>query len=277
MIKRAILAIASAVALFLPLANAEAQQRRWEDWRPDNRTDWDLLGSTQIGTRIERDAIDIGRREGRFSSIGFTVTGGDARVEELKIFYGGGESDVLRVGEVFKAGSRSRPIDLPGRAAFIQRIEIAYRAFGPVKIDFFGEKRREAQWQNLGCKGVGFLDANDVIRVGRREGAFSAIKLQVSDAKLRLNRIRVVFGDGTAQSFDVRSVIPAGAETRPIDLDGRRRVIERVDLDYLPSISLKRSSNVCVLALEGRGGPGAGPGFGDRGDRGDRGDWRDRR
>jgi hypothetical protein len=272
MLRRFVFAIAAAVAVLAPLSSAEAQRTR-DDWRPDNRTDWELLGSAQIGTRLERDVIDVGRREGRFQSIGFTVSNGDARIETLKIVYGGGASEELPVREVFKSGTRSRPIDLAGRGgAFIERIEIMYRAFGPVKIDFFGEKRREAQWQNLGCKGVGFLDAKDVIRVGRREGAFSAIKLQVSDAKLRLQRLRVVFADGGSQTYDVRSVIPAGAETRPLDLDGRRRVIERVDLDYLPSISLKRNSTVCVLALEGRGGPGSGPGFGGDRDR----DYRDR-
>jgi hypothetical protein len=256
------MAIASAIAfVVVPLAGAEAQRGR-DDWRPDNRTDWELLGTAEIGTRIERDVIQVGRREGRFSSIGFTVEGSDVRIEDLRIVYGGGGgADELRVREVIKAGTRSRPIELPGRGQFIERIEIAYRSQGAVKISFYGEKRREprAQWEQLGCKGVGFLDANDVIRVGRREGAFSAIKLQVSDAKLRLQRLRVVFGDGSAQTFDVRSVIPAGSETRAIDLDGRRRIIDRIELDYLPSISLKKSSVVCVLALEGgRGGPGPG-------------------
>lgn len=261
--KRVLLAIVSAVALLMPLTSAEAQ-RRWEDWKPDNRTDWDLLGTAQIGTRVERDTIDVGRREGRFSSIGFTVTGGDARVEELKIYYGGGESDVLRVGEVYKAGSRSRPIDLPGRGSFIQRIEIAYRAFGPVKIDFYGEKRREARWDVLGCQRVGFLETKDVVRVGRREGAFRAIKLQVKDATLRLNKVRVVFGDRSTQTFDVRAAIPKNSETHALDLDGRRRIIERIELEYIPSLNLKKGPEVCVLATEGGGGPGFGPGPGRR-------------
>lgn len=272
MIKRALLAIASAVALLLPLAHAEAQQRRWEDWKPDNRTDWELLGSSEIGTRLERDVIQVGRREGRFSSVGFTVRGNDVRIEDLTIVYAGGRTDQLRVREVLKDGSRSRPIDLPGRGSAIERIEIAYRSSGPVRIDFYGEKIRQmARWEQLGCQRVGFLDTKDSIRVGRREGAFRAIKLQVQDSPLRLSRLRVVFGDRDVQTFDVRSAIPPGAETRPIDLDGRRRVIERIDLEYLPSISLKRGAQVCVLAMEG--GPG-GPGFGGGGDR----DWgRDRR
>lgn len=254
--KRLVVAVASAIAFFMPLASAEAQRGR-DDWRPDNRADWELLGTAQIGTRLERDVIEVGRREGRFRSLGFTVTGGDARVEDLKIIYAGGDSEDLRVREVFKAGTRSRPIDLGGRGgAFIQRIEITYRAFGPVKIEFYGEKRREAKWEQLGCQRVGFLETKDVIRVGKREGAFRALKLTVSDATLRLNRVRVVFGDRSTQTLDVRSAIRAGSETRPIDLDGRRRTIERIELDYLPTINLKRGPQVCVLAIEEGGGPG---------------------
>ncbi len=260
MSKRTLLAVLSAIALLIPLASAEAQRGR-DDWRPDNRTDWELLGKAEIGVRLQQDVIEVGRREGRFSSVGFTVNGGDVRIENLKIVYVGGEVDDVPVRDFFKAGTRSRPIDLPGRGSFIQRIEVTYRAPGPVRIEFYGEKRREPTWAELGCKSVGFLETNDVIRVGRREGAFSAVKLTVSDSKLRLQRLRIVFADGSAQTYDVRSVIPAGAETRALDLDGRRRIIERIELDYLPSISLKRPSRVCVLAIEGRGGPG-GPGGG---------------
>lgn len=254
--RRFLFAIATVVGCFLPLAAADAQRSR-DDWRPDNRNEWELLGSAQIGTRVERDVIEVGRREGRFRTIGFSVDGGDARIEGLKIVYTGGEADDVKVGEVYKAGTRSRPIDLPGRGQFIQRIEVTYRAFGPVKINFYGEKRNvppPPAWTQLGCHNVGFLDSKDTIRVGRREGAFRAIKLLVSESKLRLQRVRVVFGDGGVQSLDVRAVIPEGAETHPIDLDGRRRVIERIDLEYLPSISLKRGARVCVLALEGPGG-----------------------
>lgn len=272
MLARSWVVVALAIAFFaMPVTNADAQRGR-EDWRPDDRSDWELLGSAEIGTRLERDVIQVGRREGRFGAIGFTVEGSDVRIETLRIVYGDGTADELRVRELVKAGTRSRPIDLPGRGQVIERIEISYRSPGAVKIAFYGERRRgrpEARWEELGCKSVGFLDAQDVIRVGRREGAFAAIKLQVAEAKLRLKRLRVVFGDGEAQTFDVRSVIPAGAETRPLDLDGRRRVIDRIELEYLPSISLKRSSRVCVLALEGgRGGPGGRDNDGDR--------WRER-
>src|SRR3990170_5848652 len=142
MLKRAFCAIAYAIAFFIPFASAEAQRGR-DDWRPDNRTEWELLGSAEIGTRLERDVIEVGRREGRFKSLGFTVRGSDVRIEDLRVVYVGGEADELRIREVLKDGTRSRPIDLPGRGQFIQRIEVTYRTPGPVRIEFYGEKRRE--------------------------------------------------------------------------------------------------------------------------------------
>lgn len=269
----------TALAVLIPLSAAEAQQRTRDDWRPENRTEWELLGAAEIGTRLERDVIPVGRQEGRFRSVGFTVTGNDVRIEEIAIVYAGGEIDRLPVREFFRDGTRSRPIDLPGRAQFIERIEVTYRSPGAVRIEFFGERRKEPKWDTLGCQDVRFFESNDVIRVGRREGAFSALKLQVSNATLRLLRLRIVFGDGSTQTLDVRSAIPAGTETTPIDLDGRRRIIDRIDLEYIPSLRLKRGARVCVLAIEGfgrrgfDGGPGRGPdrGPGDRGD-----DWRAR-
>src|SRR5690606_3994740 len=59
MSKKSFLAIACAIAVLVPLASAEAQRGR-DDWRPDNRTDWEPLGSAQIGTRLERDVIEVG-------------------------------------------------------------------------------------------------------------------------------------------------------------------------------------------------------------------------
>ncbi|MFN0219476.1 MAG: hypothetical protein ACKVP4_11760 [Hyphomicrobium sp.] len=241
---------------------AMAQQRTRDDWRPDRRGDWESLGAAEIGTRLERDVIPVSSGEGPFRAIGFTVNGNDVRIEDVKVIYRNGETQDLRVREAFRNGSRSRPIDLYGRGRRIDRIEVLYRSQGPVKIEFYGERGRgggdqESRWEDLGCQRVGFLDDNDVIRVGRREGRFRALKLRVADEKLRLVSMKVVFENGGSQAFNVGTVIPAGAETYPVDLDGRNRAIDRIELKYLPQISLKRGASVCVLGFEGD----------DRGDR----------
>ena len=86
-----------------------------------------------------------------------------------------------------------------------------YRSQGPVKIEFYGERGRgggdqESRWEELGCQRVGFLDDNDVIRVGRREGRFRALKLRVADEKLRLVSMKVVGGAMAATQANIAAI-----------------------------------------------------------------------
>ncbi len=248
MSRRALTLIAAIAAIITPFAAADAGPRSRDDWRPEDRTKWEQIGGAEIGNRLESVEIEVGRREGRFKAIGFTVRGNDVRIEDIKVYYGGGVVETLSVRDVVRDGTRSAPIDLPGREQFIHRLVVSYRSMGPVRLEFYGE---QFQWEELGCQTVGFLDPRDVIRVGKREGTFRAIKLKVSDAPLRLERLRVVFGDQTAQGFDVRSALPPGSESRPLDLRGDVRYIDRIELDYLPSISTRRGARVCVLGNQG--------------------------
>ncbi|MGQ0674296.1 MAG: hypothetical protein ACT4N2_15660 [Hyphomicrobium sp.] len=210
----------------------------------------EVLGTATIGTRIERDVIEIGPREGRFQSIEFEVKQSDVEIIDLKIVYGGGQADEYRVRELFRAGSRSRSIDLKGRDRVIRQIEVTYRARGPVQIVFYGEQGRfvdnDRGWEQLGCQKVGFIADRDIIRVGRRDGRFRSIKLKVSDNRIRMVDLRVVYGSGIPDTIPVRSVIPAGAEVGPFDLKGDKRFIDRIELIYLSQFNFKGQATVCA-------------------------------
>jgi hypothetical protein len=73
---------------------------------------------------------------------------------------------------------------------------------------------------------------HDVIHVGRGDGRFHAIQLQVRGGAIEFDRAVVHFGNGTSEELAIRSRIPSGGETRFIDLPGERRVIESVELWY---------------------------------------------
>ncbi len=97
---------------------------------------------------------------------------------------------------------------------------------------------------------VGFLVDRDVIRVGRREGRFSAIKLAVRGSKIELIDMTVVYERGPPDQITVRKKIGDREETPPFDLRGERRAIDRVDLTYRVTLGLnmiKGPATVCVL------------------------------
>jgi hypothetical protein len=91
----------------------------------------------------------------------------------------------------------------------------------------------DRNWEKLGEKTVERRAEKDEIVVTAREGRFTAIKLKVRVNGVNFKDLKVHFGDGDVQDVQVRKLIPAGGETREIDLDGNRpRVIRKVSFVY---------------------------------------------
>ena len=105
-------------------------------------------------------------------------------------------------------------------------------------------------WEQLGCQKVGFLVDRDAIKVGRREGKFKAIRLEVSGNTVYMNDLKVIYGNGAPDDINVRSEIRDGGQTRPLDLKGRgERAIDRIEMTYRAKPNFKGSAKVCVSGL----------------------------
>ena len=102
-------------------------------------------------------------------------------------------------------------------------------------------------WVELGCQQVSFIGKDrDSIRVGRREGRFKAIRLKVRGTDVEMLDLKVVYANGQPDDIQVRSNIRAGSETRALDLKGRERAIDRIDMVYRARPSFKGLATVCV-------------------------------
>jgi hypothetical protein len=95
-----------------------------------------------------------------------------------------------------------------------------------------GAAAASAQWIDLGNKEVKDRSEQDTWHVGKSMGEFRRIKLFVGDRAVRFYRLRVTFENGQTQEVEIRNLIPAGGETRAIDLKGRGRFIDKVDVWY---------------------------------------------
>lgn len=115
----------------------------------------------------------------------------------------------------------------------------------------FAEKRDRGpdRWEQLGCQKVGFLVDHDSIKVGRREGRFKAIRLDVQGNGIYLMDLKVVYANGAPDDIQVRSEIRDGGHTRPLDLKGRARAIDRINLVYRAKPNFKGSARVCASGL----------------------------
>jgi hypothetical protein len=88
------------------------------------------------------------------------------------------------------------------------------------------------KWEYLGEANVdGGID-HDRILVTAAKGEYRAIQIRVEKGAIRFDHVVVHFGNGSSDPISIRARIPAGGQTRVIDLPGNRRVIESVEFWY---------------------------------------------
>jgi hypothetical protein len=284
--------LAGAVVLMGTLATDIAAQPRDRDFDRDREgrrvglnPEWLLLGEKSVGFRVDRDVINIGHaedwyRERRFRQLQFVADRNDVHMMSIRLVYHNGFAEDFRVDRLIRQGD-SLPLDLRGERSYIRRIEMIYRSRpdfrGEAVIRVFGEPSRRGgpppgpppgpmpgpsagrDWVELGCQQVALVGKDrDTIRVGRREGRFKAIRLHVRGADVEVLNLRVIYGNGEPDDIPVKHFVRAGERTRPLDLKGWERVIDRIDMAYKTALNpvdiVARgrisTANVCVEGLQ---------------------------
>jgi hypothetical protein len=98
---------------------------------------------------------------------------------------------------------------------------------------------------------VSFLGTDrDVIKVGRREGKFKAIRLEARGNDVEMLDLEVVYANGAPDDIQVRSLIRQGTRTRPLDLRGRERAIRQIEMVYQKRLNFRGRATVCVEGLD---------------------------
>jgi hypothetical protein len=113
------------------------------------------------------------------------------------------------------------------------------------------DRKKGGSWEELGCKQVSFLGKDrDTIKVGRREGRFKAIRLKANGNDVEILDLKVIYTNGEPDDIQVRSHLKAGRETRALDLKGRERAIDRIELIYRSRLNFKGQATVCAEGLD---------------------------
>jgi hypothetical protein len=135
-------------------------------------------------------------------------------------------------------------------AVFSTLLSIAL--FAPEAVAQRRDRDRGQDWVQLGCQDVSFRGRDrDTIRVGRREGRFRAIRLAARGNDIEMRRLTVVYANGNPDELDVQRVVRRGSKTEALDLKGRDRAIERIDMTYRQRDDFPGRASVCVEGLMG--------------------------
>jgi len=87
-------------------------------------------------------------------------------------------------------------------------------------------------WVYLGEAHVDGQADHDKIKVGKSEGRFRALQLKVDFVAIEFRHVVVHYSNGTSEEVQVRQRIRAGGSTRDIDLAGRDRAVDSVEIWY---------------------------------------------
>ena len=89
---------------------------------------WELLGQREADLRMDRDRIEVGRREGTFRELRIVVRGAPVEIYNMVVTFGDGRTFSLNIRHRFDENTSSREIDLPGDRRVIRSVDFAYRS-----------------------------------------------------------------------------------------------------------------------------------------------------
>lgn len=104
--------------------------------------DWKKLGERSVDGKLDKDVIQVGDDDGLFTAIQVKVEGSALVMNEIKVFFGNGETFEPKTRLVFDKDSRSRVIDLPGNTRNIKRVDFKYANLpggGKAQIELWGK------------------------------------------------------------------------------------------------------------------------------------------
>ncbi len=99
------------------------------------------LGERWVNGAADHDAIHVGKRDGRFTSVMAVVENAPVEIYDMVITFGDGERWAPGTRLVFGPDSTTRNIDLPGGARFIRRVDFRYGnlvAGAQAKVELWG-------------------------------------------------------------------------------------------------------------------------------------------
>ena len=87
-------------------------------------------------------------------------------------------------------------------------------------------------WEKLGERTVNYGLDHDEIMVTATEGRFTALKIKVKRGGINMHKLVVVYGNGERDEIELRNDFAPGSESRVLDLNGNKRIIQKVIFNY---------------------------------------------
>lgn len=152
-----------------PQGDRDRYKARWD------RGGWTKLGEQEVLGRRDRDVINVGRREGRFTKLMIVVEESDLQMNSMHIEFTNGDKLEPNLKHFFRENERTRGIDLPGDGRTIKQIEFQYGNLpggGRARVEVWGREDGDGRPGGHGPGGGGHPGVKPIVTdFWPREGA----------------------------------------------------------------------------------------------------------
>ncbi len=127
------------IAGVLAVTGCYREARPAEEHAMRNGFNW--LGERWVDGAVDHDAVHVGRRDGRFTSLMVVVERAPVEIFDMQVTFGDNQRWIVPMRLVFGPDSTSRMIDLPGGARIIRRVDFRYAnlaAGARAKVELWG-------------------------------------------------------------------------------------------------------------------------------------------
>ena len=231
------------VAFITPLASAQ------EGMRPVGQ-----LTYTPEPVEMQTGVFRLNPEDRMIRAMRIEARGGTADIQNVRLIYRNGESERIRIRERLRPGAMTGIIRKQNRGP-LREVEVNYIPQGQVTLVLRadsrpgGEPPPVANWNELGCKSVGFLIDRDVVTVDSQD-FYRALRLRSTGFDIEMLELGVRFANGQKDSYRVNAIIRSGERSRPIDLRGERRRITAIEFIYRSLGISTRKTKLCVDGLQ---------------------------
>ena len=218
---------------------------------------WILLGERKV-KRSDKDVIQVSAKQGLFNKVKLVhVEGSRLRLRSIIIRYIDNTQQRVKFDKKkLRAGEETLPVILDNGKRQIRNVTLNYRTGFKGKdprIQLWGLRDStsnipKTNWQHLGSKQVDFRSEFDTIVIGKQQGVFHALQLQVEENDIFIENVVVYFAGGESYSADIHKMIRANT-AREVSLKGNY-ALDKITFRYS---SLQRGQKASIFLLGARG------------------------
>ena len=227
-----------------------------------------LFGYRTVGFDVDREEIKIGRDIGRFSHLRLRVFDNDVFIRDVRIDYVDGSTQFVPFSSRIKKGQTSDWFEVRDNL-FIDQLVLIYRARPgerkTARIEVAGQyannwlapsgegRKFNDGWVLLGAETAGSIGYDtDTISVGRNQGGFRELRLNVRYRTITLRELSIIYVNGRKDVFKMTRRVDPGQTIGPLALANGNAPISKIVAKYRSRLFFGKGHGTAVVEIWAR-------------------------